>query len=148
MFKLANANTILISCTLSACAHSRIELVETAPVETSLDHTDLREAYVVWPQLIDRAKRNIDFGEFYASIGGRLEPVVASIERATRRGVHVRMLFDQLFYAKDPTGVDRLSRIAGVEVRRIDLKKRTGGIQHAKYFIVDGEQLYLGSQNF
>jgi phosphatidylserine/phosphatidylglycerophosphate/cardiolipin synthase-like enzyme len=33
-------------------------------------------------------------------------------------------------------------------VRRFDLRASTGGILHAKYFLVDGREAYLGSQNF
>jgi phosphatidylserine/phosphatidylglycerophosphate/cardiolipin synthase-like enzyme len=33
-------------------------------------------------------------------------------------------------------------------VRFLDLKNVTGGVLHAKYFVVDGREAYLGSQNF
>ena len=36
-------------------------------METTLDHPDLRDAYVVWPEMIDRAQKTLDFAEFYAS---------------------------------------------------------------------------------
>src|SRR5262249_6278925 len=35
-----------------------------------------------------------------------------------------------------------------LEIRRLDMHARAGGILHAKYFIVDRAQAYLGSQNF
>ena len=44
-----------------------IELVESVPAETTLDHADVRDAPTVWPEMIDRAKTTIDFAEFYAS---------------------------------------------------------------------------------
>jgi len=37
---------------------------------------------------------------------------------------------------------------AGVETRVIDFKKAGGGVQHAKFFVVDGAEVYSGSQNF
>ncbi len=39
-------------------------------------------------------------------------------------------------------------RRGNIQVRLLDLGKITGGIQHAKYFIVDNESVFLGSQNF
>ena len=104
--------------------------------------------------MIDRAKRTLDFAEFYASdaeadAGGasRLAPVIAAIERAIHRGVRVRFLADAVFAPKYPATLARL-RSAGVVVRTIDCAPRYGGVQHAKYFVVDGEEAFAGSQNF
>src|SRR6185436_13829736 len=41
----------------------------------------------------------------------------------------------------------RLKR-ARVEVRSIDVSKYAGGILHAKYFVVDASESFVGSQNF
>src|SRR5688500_1497355 len=43
------------------------ELVESAPVETTLDHPEIRNAEVVWVEMIQSAARTLDFAEFYAS---------------------------------------------------------------------------------
>lgn len=131
-----------------------IELVESAPVETTLDHADVRDAADVWPELIDGAKRTLDFSQFYASDAegeaektSRLTPVVAAIERAVKRGVRVRFLADAIFAPKYPATLQRL-RAAGVSVKTIDCAPRYGGVQHAKYFVIDGEEAFVGSQNF
>ena len=44
-----------------------IELVETAPIETTLDHADIPNAADVWLEMIGGAKRSIDLAEFYVS---------------------------------------------------------------------------------
>ena len=131
-----------------------IELVESAPVETTLDHADVRDAAEVWPEMIDRARRTLDFAQFYASDAegeaaatSRLGPVLAAIERAVARGVRVRFLADAIFAPKYPATLERL-RKSGVEVKTIDCAPRYGGVQHAKYFVVDGEEAFVGSQNF
>jgi phosphatidylserine/phosphatidylglycerophosphate/cardiolipin synthase-like enzyme len=131
-----------------------IELVETAPVETTLDHADIREAAVVWPEMIHRARTSIDFAEFYASDAegtgektSRLGAVLSAIEQATRRGVRVRFLVDKSFAPKYPATIGRLEA-AHVVVRPIDASAYYGGVQHAKYMIVDGEESFVGSQNF
>jgi len=46
---------------------SPLELVETAPVESTLDHKDIREAKDVWPAMFNRASARIDISEFYLS---------------------------------------------------------------------------------
>lgn len=128
-----------------------MELVESWPVETTLDHPDIRDAKDVWPEMFARAKRTIDLAEFYASDtpGSRLEPAVAALEAAVKRGVLVRFLAEEKFAKVYPQTLDRLAA-AGVKIRRIPFATRAGGtgVLHAKYFIVDGEQAYLGSQNF
>lgn len=131
-----------------------IELVESVPVETKLDHDDVRDAYVVWPEMIAAAKRTIDFAEFYASEAegdaqkqSRLAPIIVAVEQAVARKVRVRFLADATFAKKYPETLDRLKR-AGIDVRLFDVSARAGGILHAKYFVVDGRDSFVGSQNF
>jgi len=126
-----------------------IELVETAPVETTLDHADLPEAFEIWRSMVDGAERSLDFAEFYASDepGSRLEGVVESVERAAARGVRVRFLADSKMAQTYPATLDRLAA-HGADVRHFDVGTRMGGVLHAKYFLVDGREAFLGSQNF
>jgi len=125
-----------------------IELVETQPVETTLD-SDLPDAHVVWLELIQTARTSLDFAEFYAANApnSRLEPIVKALEAAVARGVRVRFLAEVTFVREYADTLDRLQR-AGAQIRTLDLSGPTGGILHAKYFIVDGRDAYLGSQNF
>lgn len=127
-----------------------IELVETAPIETSLDSPDLREAHEVWVEMIDGAERSLAFEHFYASSepGSRLEPVIAAIERAAGRGVAVRFVLDRQFAELYGETIERLDGIDGVEARILDTRALMGGVQHAKFFIVDGHEIFVGSQNF
>ena len=133
-----------------------VTLVESVPAETTLDHADIPNAPEVWLAMIDGAHRSIDFAEFYASDvpadgphgASLLTPIIAAIERATARGVRVRFLADALFASKYPETLARLAK-AGATMRSIDVEKKTsGGVMHAKYFIVDGSDTFLGSQNF
>jgi phosphatidylserine/phosphatidylglycerophosphate/cardiolipin synthase-like enzyme len=135
-------------------AEAEIELVESVPIETSLDHADVRDAADVWPELIDRATRTLDIAQFYASDAegeaattSRLAPVIAAIERSIARGVRVRFLADAIFAPKYPRELERLKN-AGALVKTIDCAPRYGGVQHAKYIVVDGEESFVGSQNF
>lgn len=137
------------SAAASQPAAESIELVESVPVETTLDNPDLRDAYQVWPEIIGRARRSLDFAEFYASNepGSRLETVIQAVEKAAARGVAVRFLSDARFQKTYPETLERLGK-AGVQVRIIDFGPLGGGVLHAKYFIADGREVFLGSQNF
>ena len=126
-------------------ASATVELVESWPLETTLDHADIRDAADVWPEMIAAARERIDLAEFYVSIGPRLEPIIAALEKAAARGVQVRVLADSKFAGTYPETLDRLAA-HGASVRR--WKPPTGGVLHAKYFIVDRREGYLGSQNF
>jgi phosphatidylserine/phosphatidylglycerophosphate/cardiolipin synthase-like enzyme len=121
------------------------------PVETTLKHPELRDAADVWLAMIRGAHHAIDLAQFYASDHepGRLAAIVAALEAAVQRGVHVRLLVEQSFVHVYPETLDRLAR-AGVEIRHLDLKAvpGAGGILHAKYFVVDGREAFFGSQNF
>lgn len=130
----------LASCGAPA---AKIALVESFPVETSLDDPAIPEAHRVWVEMIDAARSSLELTEFYASNrpGSRLEPVVQAVERAARRGVAVRFLSSRAFASIYPETLARLRRTAGVEVKLID-------DLHAKYFVVDRREAYLGSQNF
>jgi phosphatidylserine/phosphatidylglycerophosphate/cardiolipin synthase-like enzyme len=128
-----------------------LELVESSPVETTLDHADIPDAWQVWPEMVNGATRTLDVAQFYVSNapGSRLEPVIQAIEAAADRGVKVRVLAEEKFYKQYPETLERLAKRPGVEVRRLDTAKIVGGgVLHAKYFVVDGREAYLGSQNF
>src|SRR5262245_52550833 len=79
-----------------ACASARpvaLELVQTAPIETTLG-LDIADAYATWVPMIDGARSSIDVAQFYVSNApnSRLEPVIKALEAAIARGVRVRVL--------------------------------------------------------
>jgi phosphatidylserine/phosphatidylglycerophosphate/cardiolipin synthase-like enzyme len=127
-----------------------IEIVESIPVGTSLDNPDIRDTHEVWLEMIGRACQSLDIEQYYISNepGKLLEDVLGDIYRAADRGVRVRIVVDARMYMTYPVSVDSLSRYRNIELRRIDFGSMTGGIQHAKYFIVDHKEVFVGSQNF
>ena len=133
-----------------AAEPAAVELVETAPVETTLDHADIPDAADVWRAMFAGAKRTLDLAEFYVSSqpGSRLEPVIDELLKAAARGVRVRLLVDDGFAKHEAATLERLQATGKLSIRRFDMHARAGGILHAKYFIVDGNEAYLGSQNF
>ena len=128
------------------------ELVQTAPVETSLRSDDLRDPATVWSEMFDSAKSEIVIGQFYAvnKPGSVFEKVVERLEAAGKRGVKIRFLLEQkgVGLSEKPT-LDQLRAIPNLELRFLDFSKVTGnGIIHAKYMVVDGVTAFVGSQNF
>ena len=55
----------------------RIEVVSSIPVETSLKGAGTRRASVVWIEMIESAKRSLDFADFYI-ISEKNEPLELS----------------------------------------------------------------------
>jgi phosphatidylserine/phosphatidylglycerophosphate/cardiolipin synthase-like enzyme len=127
-------------------------LVESSPVETTLEHADIPDAHEVWREMVDGAVRTVDVAQFYVSNapGSRLEPVIQALEAAAARGVRVRLVAEEKFARQYPDTLERLAARPGIEVRRVELAAfmGKGGVLHAKYFLVDGREAYLGSQNF
>src|SRR5262245_54352675 len=100
--------------------------------------------------MIDGARRTLDLEHFYLSHwpGEPTGPVLDALGRAARRGVRVRLILDAGMHSTYPLPADSLAGVPGIAVRVIDMKKVAGsGVQHSKYLIVDGEQIFVGSQN-
>src|SRR5450830_464607 len=72
------------------------ELVQTAPIETTLSNADLRGPLAVWSQLFDNARTEIVLGQFYAvnKAGAPFAQVVDKLAAAGKRGVKIRFLLD------------------------------------------------------
>jgi phosphatidylserine/phosphatidylglycerophosphate/cardiolipin synthase-like enzyme len=133
-----------------AAAAPAIEVVSSTPAETAISRAGTRDAAAVWLEMVGGARSSLDLAEFYLSgkKGETLEPVIEAILAAGRRGVHVRILSDAGMAATYPETLARFRGRPNITARSFDWKKLTGGILHAKYFIVDGREAYLGSQNF
>ena len=127
-----------------------IELVETAPIETTLDHADIRNADVVWLELIRGAQHTLDFAEFYASdhAPSPLTPVIEAVEAAADGGVQVRFVGEEKFTKTYPEILERLGKHKNIEMRRLDYSKVAGGVLHARYFLVDGAKSWIGTSNW
>lgn len=127
-----------------------VQLVETRPVEATLGDPALPEARDVWLEMIRGAERTLDLEQFYLSTwpGEPLEPVLDAIGAAARRGVRVRLILDARMHDTYPRTADSLGKVPGIAVRLIDMAKVAGGgVQHAKYFLVDDKEMFIGSQN-
>lgn len=124
-----------------------IEVVQSVPLETTLAAPGVRPTQAVWLEMIRGAKQTIDIEQFYiySQKSQALEPVLNAIRDAAARGVKVRLIVDSKFFKTYPQEPTALASVPNIEVKVIDFKS---GIQHAKYFVVDGVNTYAGSANF
>ena len=140
---------IVILNAFNLFAENSIELVESIPVETTLDNEDIRNTPEVWLEMINGAKRTLDFGEFYISHkeGEALTPILAAVTNAADRGVNVRFVIDGNMYKTYPETADKLNEHENIDVQIYDFSQMGGGTLHAKFFIVDNKEIFIGSQN-
>ena len=133
-----------------AAAATDVEVVTSIPVETAISRAGTRDAAVVWQEMIGGARRSLDLAEFYLSseAGQALEPVIDAVLAAGRRGVRVRILCDAGMAKTYPETLARFQGKPNIEPRFFDWRELTGGVLHAKYFVVDCREAYVGSQNF
>jgi phosphatidylserine/phosphatidylglycerophosphate/cardiolipin synthase-like enzyme len=127
-----------------------LEVVTSLPVETDLSARGSLPTHLVWRQLIEAARTRIDLWQFYlvSEQGSRLEPVIAALRAAARRGVKIRVLYDRKMAESSSDLLVRLRRLPGIRIAVFDGKAIGGGILHAKAILVDGREAYVGSANF
>ncbi len=139
---------------LFACAPAlraaEIEFVESVPEETVYGSTLTARPASVWIDMINGSSTTLDFEQFYIADkpGEALEPVLAAVKAAAKRGVKVRFIVENGMMKETAKALPGLRLEPNVEVRIINFRKIAGGVQHAKFFIADGREVYVGSQNF
>lgn len=135
---------------LAQDAAAMIEYVESIPVETALDNPDIRNTQEVWIEMFSKAQKSIDLEQFYISPqrGEALDPVIEALIAAGQRGVEIRIIADRRMYNTYPAMLDSFSCMERISVRLIDFVALAGSVQHGKYMVVDGQILFIGSQNF
>lgn len=140
----------LLLCLAPALKAAEIEFAESVPEETVYGSTLASRPAQIWVEMINGAAKTLDFEEFYIGDkpGEALEPVLAAVKAAAARGVKVRFIVEKAMMSETSKALPALTAEKNIEARVIEFKKIAGGIQHAKFFIMDGREVYVGSQNF
>lgn len=127
-----------------------IAAVQSVPAETDLAAGNIARTPDVWKAILSSARKSIHLGMFYmiSEKGSALEEIVELIEAKAAEGVRLKAVTDKAFYSAYPHLADRLAKLENSDIRIIDYKAVSGGVMHAKYFIVDGRHFYAGSANF
>ena len=128
---------------------AELQFAESVPDETVYGSTYTVRPQAVWLDMIGTSSKTLDIEEFYIAdqAGEAMEPVLAAVKDAVKRGVKVRLIVDSAMMGETKKALPALTE-AGVDSRVINFKKAVGGVQHSKFFIADGKELYVGSQNF
>lgn len=130
-------------------AASNVEVSQSVPLETesSLDIPSIRQTQKVWLEMIRTAQSSIDLEEFYIADqpNEALGPVLGEIKKAAAKGVKIRFLLDSKFFKNYPDTPLALSKIQGIQVKKIDF---SAGVQHSKYMVIDQKEVFVGSANF
>lgn len=131
-------------------SQSVFQLVESVPAETTLEKSTLPRAVDVWSDMIKSAKKTIDIEMFYIANENNepLEKIINEIVAAANRGVKVRVMIDAKFFQRYPKSTSDFENITNITIKKIPWDKIGSGVMHAKIFIVDGNDLFVGSQNF
>lgn len=155
-----------------------LELIQSYPIETDLEFPGIRTTEAFWIEAIRNCKTSIDIAQFYVSqdldhpnLGTQpvgLQPVdnepkdalanvIDALENAGNRGVVIRFMVSDALLGEHPATVRRLQSIKNLEFRILTLpfanenlaqKESDRGILHAKYWIFDSTDFFVGSQNF
>ena len=129
---------------------SEIEFVESVPEETIYGDSLTSRPVPIWLEMINGASKTLDFEEFYIANmpGEALEPILAAVKSAAARGVKIRIIVENSMMEETSKALPILQNDPNIEVRIITFRDIAGGIQHAKFFVADSIQVYVGSQNF
>ena len=141
---------LLFSCRLSSqVKEDDFELVESVPAETILEQSAIPRTSDVWLSMINNAESTIDIETFYFANEKNepLEEIMSALKNAAKRKVLIRVIVDSGFYSNNDKSIDELNDIENITIRKIPMGNIAGGVMHAKYFIIDNENLFLGSQN-
>ncbi len=138
---------------LAAPAAADVTLVESVPVETVYGLDSLPDAPDVWLEMIAGATESIDIESFYYSQDpddqqDAVDLLVAALAEAADRGVRIRLVGDKGFMRTYSDVIESIGALPGAEARLLDARSLWGGVQHSKFFVVDGREFYIGSQNW
>ncbi|MCB0728378.1 MAG: hypothetical protein KDD00_13000 [Ignavibacteriae bacterium] len=131
-------------------SQDEIELVESVPAETVMEQSTLPLTKDVWLKMINEAKESIDIETFYFASrkGEPLDEIIDALKNAAKRGVMIRIIVDSSFYySNEELSIDELEGVENIFIGKIPMGRIAGGVMHTKFFIVDKENLFIGSQN-
>ncbi|GBQ22778.1 phospholipase D [Gluconacetobacter sacchari DSM 12717] len=125
-------------------------IVESVPEQTIYGEPGVPRTQPVWLDMIRHAGRTIDVAQFYIADrpGRAMSPVLQALIDSANAGVRVRLIVDDSFLKETAPVLERLKPIHNIQVETLPTKRLTGGVLHAKFMIVDGRQVFVGSQNW
>ena len=112
---------LAISGIVSASASS-IELVQSYPIETTLQVPGVAQTQQTWLDIVNSATQTLDIEQYYINneAGQSLDPIITAIKAAAARGVQVRFIIDSDFLKSNANEADCISTyLASTSARSI-----------------------------
>ena len=135
---------------IAATADTTFQIVESVPEATSYGQPGVPRTQKVWLDMVYGARESIDIAAFYVTNkpGKALEPVIRALVARAKAGVKVRLMIGRRFYRESLKSIETLKGTPNLEIRVLPVDSLTGGVLHAKYFIVDDSIVFVGSPNW
>lgn len=149
-FFLALIFSLFTGITYAGSHDTTFQIVESVPVHSIYGQPGVPRTAKVWMNMINGAKHKIDIAAFYISSepGDALSPILDTLVAKAKSGVFVRILLDRTFLRNSKSSLKRLKNVPNLILRVLPVDSLTGGVLHAKYFIVDDSIVFVGSQNW
>lgn len=145
-------------------AHSppAVTILATGPQGSELARLPQTDALTGLVRLFNQATSTIDIAQMYMlyyppeSKGHAIYPLYDALIAAAQRGVQVRILLDSTTLEANRTPTYHrirwtLAAVPGIAIRTCDLRpfsRYPGCLMHAKYAIIDGRTVVVGSHNW
>ncbi|KAK5857241.1 hypothetical protein PBY51_010499 [Eleginops maclovinus] len=111
----------------------------------------------VWKDLISMATDQVDIASFYWTLTGEDinvnsssdapgRDILKELEELPSRNVSVRVVTSVPTVRTNSTDLEILKQ-SGVQVRKVNFGRLTGGVLHSKLWIVDRKHVFIGSAN-
>ena len=125
---------------------SSVEVVQSFPIETTLQVPGIAQTQQVWLDIVNSATTTLDIEQYYINnvAGESLDPIITAIKTAAARGVQVRIILDSAFYGENSSEATDLTNVPNIDLRQVDFSP---GIMHSKYMVADAKNAYTGSAN-
>ncbi len=142
--------TLGLGTVFAVPADTTFRIIESVPENTIYGQSGVQRTQQAWLDMIRGAKQSIDIAAFYFSNkpGEALAPVMEAIVDRAHSGVKVRIMIGRVFYRGSQSSLAPLKGVPNIEIRVLPVDSLTGGVLHAKYFIVDDSIVFVGSQNW
>ncbi|MBB2205043.1 phospholipase D-like domain-containing protein [Gluconacetobacter takamatsuzukensis] len=131
-------------------ADPTFRIVESVPEGSVYGEPGVARTQPVWLDMIRHASRTIDVAQFYITDrpGRAMSAVIQALVDRANAGVQVRLVVDDSFLKETGPVLERLKPVRNIRIETLPAQRLTGGVLHAKFMIVDGRQVFVGSQNW
>ncbi|XP_053784921.1 5'-3' exonuclease PLD4 isoform X1 [Desmodus rotundus] len=137
----------------------QLVLVESIPQDLpfAAGSPSARPLAQAWLQLLDAAQESVHIASYYWSLTGPDigvndtsallgEALLRKLQHVLDRNISLAVATSHPTLARNSTDLQALAA-RGAQVRHVPMGRLTGGVLHSKFWVVDGQHVYVGSAN-